>query len=122
MRPRASFIPERSCMLETADAPETATTTTLPAPALDRPSLLLPEPWPIDVVFLFPDGPIGSVRRDGEARRVILCRGPERIGAEWWRREHTTRDYYQLHLDDGSWLWVFRAIESGRWFLHGEWA
>lgn len=122
MRPRASHMPERVCAFETAEAPDTGAVSNIPAPLLDRPSLLLPQPVPVEVVFLFPDGPIGTIRRDGESHAVIRCIGPERICGEWWQREHTTRDYYRLHLDDGSWLWAFRCVESGRWFLHGEWA
>jgi protein ImuB len=122
MRPRASFIPERSCAFETVEAPGTGAVSNLPSPRVDRPSLLLPRPVPVEVVFLFPDGPIGYIRRDGESRRVVRCRGPERIGGEWWLREPGTRDYYQVHTDDGTWLWVFRACETGRWFVHGEWA
>lgn len=128
MKPRASLVPERSWVAETVEALDVET---LPSPfavAVDRPTRLLPRPAPIDVVFLVPDGPIGRVSLDGEGRRVLRCRGPERICGEWWRGggggrdAHATRDYYQLHTEDGAWLWVFRAVESGRWFLHGEWA
>lgn len=123
MRTRASHIPERSCVLEPVEA--AAQVQNLGGeepPLLERPSLLLEQPVPIDTVFLFPEGPIGSVTAFGETWRVLRCIGPERISAEWWRREHLTRDYYRLHTENGAWLWVFRVVENGRWFLHGEWA
>ena len=122
MRQRASHIPERCSAFETAEAPDTGAASNLAASELDRPTLLLSQPHPLDVVFLFPDGPIGSVRLSGESRKVIRCRGPERITGEWWAPECSPRDYYRVHTDDGAWLWLFRSVESGRWFLHGEWA
>lgn len=121
MRPRASHIPERSWSAEAPSMLEVGTATQA-APQLDRPTLLLAHPVPIESVCLFPDGPIGSVRMNGEARRVVRCRGPERLCGEWWRQESGGRDYYQIQAEDGAWLWVFRSSQSGRWFLHGEWA
>ncbi len=125
MRPRASFLPERSWVAETVETLDGETRASSFAAPVDRPTRLWPRPAPIDVVFLVPDGPIGRVSLDGEGRQVLRCRGPERISGEWWRDGYDvcgTRDYYQLHTDDGAWLWVFRVVESGRWFLHGEWA
>jgi hypothetical protein len=26
-----------------------------------------------------------------------------------------------VETEGGRWLWVFREVVSGRWFLHGEW-
>lgn len=122
LRPRASFIPERSWSAHAATDPAPPGPADAPAP-VDRPSRLLARPVPLDVVYLFPEGPIGRVTRagGGASREVIRCRGPERISGEWWRREFGARDYYQLQTEDGAWLWVFRAGGSGRWFLHGEW-
>lgn len=31
------------------------------------------------------------------------------------------RSYYRVQLEDGRFLWVFRQLVSGRWFVHGEW-
>lgn len=121
MQERSSHIPERAFMLESAERPASAGTAGPPALTLDRPSILLDRPIPIDVLFLTPDGPIGRIRRDGESRLVTYCSGPERIGGEWWRADHAMRDYYRVQTDDGAWVWVYRSVESGRWFLHGEW-
>lgn len=122
IRARASFIPERAWRSETALAFDAQNDRAAGVPELDRPTLLLSRPVQIEVVFLFPDGPIGTLRWNGEVRGVVRCRGPERLCGEWWRREHATREYYQVHTEDGAWLWVYRVMDSGRWFLQGEWA
>jgi protein ImuB len=31
------------------------------------------------------------------------------------------RSYYRVLLDDGRFLWVFRHLLTGRWFVHGQW-
>ncbi len=31
------------------------------------------------------------------------------------------RDYYRVQDEVGLWLWVFRRLDSGRWFVHGVW-
>jgi protein ImuB len=32
------------------------------------------------------------------------------------------RDYFRVEDDTGRWLWVYRAHDADRWFVHGEWA
>ncbi|MBY0261276.1 MAG: hypothetical protein K2Q20_02980 [Phycisphaerales bacterium] len=123
---RASHVPERSFTLEPAQDVRRGPSGPLePGPPLvDRPTLLLPEPEAVGVVFLHPEGPIGRLRRGGDDVGVLCCLGPERIGGEWWREDGGggERDYYRLHTDDGAWLWVYRDLMTGRWFVHGEWA
>ncbi len=34
----------------------------------------------------------------------------------------STRDYFKIQDDLGRWLWIYRVIETGRWFVHGQWA
>jgi protein ImuB len=90
---------------------------------MSRPSLLLPDPEPILVTALSPDGPVMSIRWRGEDERVITCHGPERIEPEWWRARgggESARDYFRVQDTQGRWLWVYRD-EQG-WFLHGVWA
>jgi len=48
--------------------------------------------------------------------------GPERIAGEWWRKNEPTRDYFAVQDDAGRWLWVYRELETGRWFVHGRWS
>ena len=31
------------------------------------------------------------------------------------------RDYYRVQDEAGLWLWVFRRLDTGRWFVHGVW-
>lgn len=91
-----------------------------------RPTRLLPQPEPIDVIALSPDGPVMQVITSlgsGAGRRVITCSiGPERLGGEWWRCREGARDYFRVQDDQGVWLWIFRDVCSGSWFIHGAWA
>lgn len=86
----------------------------------DRPSILR-EPCPTDVSLLLPDGPIAAVRVGGRMTRVIGCVGPERIESEWWRRPGPGRDYFKVQTEDGRWVWIYREVESAKWFVQGEW-
>lgn len=127
-RPRvvASHIPERAQAYERVDhlderrrddRDETPRAEeTLP----DRPSVLR-EARPTDVSLLLPDGPIAAVRVGGRMSRVIGCVGPERIESEWWRRPGPGRDYFKVQTEDGRWVWIYREVESAKWFVQGEW-
>jgi len=33
----------------------------------------------------------------------------------------STRDYFKIQNDSGRWLWIYRALETSRWFVHGQW-
>lgn len=50
---------------------------------------------------------------------VIRVSGPERIETGWWRGPDVSRDYFHLHLANGTVLWVFLDRRCGSWFLHG---
>jgi protein ImuB len=94
----------------------------------DRPSLLLTRAVPIDVTLLLPDGPIASIREGGggwgrdATHRITASVGPERIEGEWWQDDGPIRDYFKVQTQAGRWLWIFREVMDGRWYLHGEWA
>ncbi len=45
--------------------------------------------------------------------------GPERIETGWWRGPTVRRDYYRVATQSGHWFWIFRDLNSGRWFLQG---
>ncbi|MBK7404803.1 MAG: DNA polymerase Y family protein [Phycisphaerales bacterium] len=92
-----------------------------PAPPPDRPTLLLPRPEPAEVVAITPDGPVARLCWRGVDHPVVACIGPERISPEWWRFLHPTRDYFRIQDAQGRWLWVFREMETGRWFVQGVW-
>jgi protein ImuB len=51
-----------------------------------------------------------------------IVRGPERIDNHWWEQTATARDYYIARAGDGRLCWIFREIDSGRWFAHGLFA
>jgi protein ImuB len=90
----------------------------------DRPSQLFETPEPVEAMALTPDGPPTSLRWRGEQLSIIAAHGPHRISGEWWNgsADRAARDYFKVQDADGRWLWVFRDLERGRWFVHGEWA
>ena len=98
----------------------------------DRPPVLLDRPEPITVMALTPDGPPARLRWRGMEQRITASAGPERIACEWWHegtppeqaRKHEvgSRDYFKVQDERGCWLWVYRVVETGRWFVHGLWA
>ena len=90
----------------------------------DRPSLLLDRPEPVHVTSLSPDGPVVSFTRLGGRHPVRTCLGPERIAPQWWGEAPvgiSARDYFKLQDDQGRWLWIYRQLPEGRWFIHGLW-
>ncbi len=90
-----------------------------------RPLLLYPEPRPLEVVCVAPDGPpqcvwlAGHGGGDRARQRVTAHWGPERIETLWWQGRTVRRDYYRVAIESGSHLWIFRRLADGRWFLHG---
>ncbi len=87
---------------------------------LRRPLALLQPPRPLEVVAIVPDGPPIQFRYQHQNVQVVRYWGPERIESGWWRGPSQRRDYYRVESFDGKWLWLFRRIDDGRWFLHGE--
>jgi protein ImuB len=106
-----------------------------PAPAWPdqktRPLLLLPRAEPTEVTALVPDGPPRRFRWRGVIYEVATSEGPERIGAEWWRRHDghrspgPTRDYYLVEDAAGHLFWLYREglyereTAAARWFVQG---
>lgn len=86
-----------------------------------RPSRLFDPPCPVEILALYPDGPVCHVRWNGDDHTILTSIGPERIGPEWWKGREPTRDYYRVQSEEGRWLWLFREADSARWFVHGEW-
>lgn len=135
---RESHVPERAASLvpwhRSADTPRREVMW-----HTHRPALLLDTPRRLDVLALTPDHPptrwrfaqLGEPAPDRSAtwrevrRPAIPTLSPERIASEWWRGEMTrperTREYHAIQDESGVFLWVFREIETGRWFLHGLW-
>lgn len=104
-------------------------------PAQDRPPrplLMFDPPQPVAVIAGVPDGPPLRFRWRDKLHEVTLAEGPERIGAEWWRRRQghqpggagQTRDYYRIEDKEGRRYWMFRHGLFGEkgeiaWYLHG---
>jgi len=87
---------------------------------LPRPSLLLPEPQPLEVTVSRAGLPERVRTHEGWAW-VRRADGPERLRSDWWADEPWSRDYWVLALDDGRGerlAWVF-ATPAGAWFVHG---
>ena len=93
-----------------------------------RPLHLFDPPQPIETLAEVPDGPPLRFRWRRAMHEIARAEGPERIAAEWWRRDAATRDYYRLEDAAGRRFWVFRdglygiETERPRWFLHGVFA
>jgi protein ImuB len=89
-----------------------------------RPTILLPQPVPIQVTAPVPDYPPLLFRHQGKVHQIKKADGPERIEREWWLEEGPHRDYYCVEDQDGARYWLFRSghytgDRTQQWFLHG---
>jgi protein ImuB len=84
-----------------------------------RPLALKPQPLPITVVSVVPEGPPIRFRWQNDEHIVHQSWGPERIETGWWRGGHIRRDYYRVETVTGRRFWIFRHAD-GAWFLHGS--
>jgi protein ImuB len=87
-----------------------------------RPMCLLSEPRAIKVIVMPSDSRDGqpvSFTDAGEVYRLAHVRGPERITGQWWNGRTKARDYFDALDVDGNRYWLFRVVQTGRWFLHG---
>ncbi|MGN6371167.1 MAG: Y-family DNA polymerase [Phycisphaerae bacterium] len=90
---------------------------------VDRPSVLLEHPEKAEVLFLQPDHPPTQMNWRGRVHGLMNGSGPERIVTAWWgARLSSTRDYFKTQTEEGLWVWIFRELETERWFVHGLWA
>lgn len=118
--PRESHLPERAQVRADAPAPF--------APDPRRPLFLFARPEPVEAIAEAPDGAPLRFRWRRVAHRVAKAEGPERLGAEWWRADGPTRDYYRVETAEGRRFWLFRAgllgreTAAARWFVHGSFA
>lgn len=127
--PRESHVPERAVR---AAPPLTAAPSWVADPSAPRPIRLLQRPERIEATAPVPDDPPILFRWRGALHRIRAASGPERIGAEWWKRAapqrdrpetDLIRDYYRVEDTSGARFWVFRAgldvLRMPRWYLHG---
>lgn len=120
-----SHIPERAVRFVAPLAEEHAVASR--CSDTHRPIRLLPRPEPIEAMAPIPDDPPLLFRWRRRAHRVRCADGPERIAAEWWRRDEETRDYYRVEDEEGCRFWLYRAglyrpDAAPHWFLHGFFA
>lgn len=98
-----------------------------------RPFHLFDPPQPVEVIAEIPDGPPRQFRWRRTLHHVTRYEGPERIAAEWWKKQHgepvpPTRDYYRVEDAHGRRFWIFRHGLYGRgerqprWYVHGLFA
>jgi protein ImuB len=137
---RPSHIPERASVAVPVEASPSSATRGREGPAQreggsekpPRPIRLFDPPEPVEAVSLLPDDPPFRFTWRRRRHRVTRADGPERIAAEWWRREASgaadnIRDYYRVEDEEGRRFWLFRAGLYGadrppRWFVHGVFA
>ena len=130
--PRDTHIPEQAVLaLPAIEAPALEPWPTSPPdePPL-RPLHLFDPPQPIEVIAEVPDGPPRQFRWRRTSHDVTRYEGPERIAAEWWKRDDNaglTRDYYRIEDARGRRFWVFRhglyrEKAAPRWYVHGLFA
>jgi protein ImuB len=119
--------PQRVSPPKKPAAPRNLPTTTPFQP--ERPIRLFRVPEPIEVPATeIPDGPPPQFRWRRALHRVASVEGPERIAAEWWRKQEPTRDYYRVEDTDGRRYWLYRqgfysdSEPPPRWFMHGVFA
>jgi len=86
----------------------------------ERPLRLAPQPAPLEVIALVPDGPPLRFCLCGQTHLIARVWGPERIETGWWRGRPVRRDYYRVETDAGLRHWLFRRLADGHWFWHGE--
>jgi protein ImuB len=87
-----------------------------------RPLCLLPLPQLVRVIVMpseCRDGHPVSFTHNDEVHRLLDVRGPERIAAQWWSGSDKTRDYFDVADTTGGRFWLFRVLETNRWYLHG---
>ena len=90
--------------------------------AASRPAVLLPEPEPVRILSVVPDGPPVRLLRAGGTVELAHAHGPERLEASWADGPEARRDYWRVETPDGERLWIYQCRRSGSWFLHGLFA
>lgn len=129
--PQESHLPERTAALVPAATVAERALAYAEAPRPDAgepprfPVRLLGEPEPVETVAGVPDGPPLRFRWRRVLYEVVRAEGPERIAAEWWRRDAPTRDYFRVEDAEGRRFWLYRdglwgrEVDLPRWYLHG---
>jgi len=56
-----------------------------------------------------------AITRNGQQCRVAAIQNAWRIDDEWWREE-VSRHYFQVELQNGPVITVFRDVVTGKWY------
>jgi protein ImuB len=83
---------------------------------------LLPTPIEVGVIVSPSDDREGhpvALTHEGRVHRLRITVGPERVAGVWWSGHDRTRDYFDVADEEGRRFWIFRVIETWRWYLHG---
>jgi protein ImuB len=118
---RVSLVADHRPERAVATAPASASLETRrPKPVIAgrRPTQLLAKPRPIAAVTGETGRP-ASLSLDGRTQSIARATGPERIEAGFWEGNEARRDYWVVKDEAGVERWIFRELDSGRWFLHG---
>ena len=51
--------------------------------------------------------------------KVRVASGPWELEERWWTEDRTERDYWDVELEDGALLRIYRDRRSDRWFADG---
>ena len=87
--------------------------------ATARPTYLLPQPEPIEVLTVAPSGRLAQFDWKEQSHRIAQSWGPERVETGWWRNWGVWRDYYRVESTTGLRYWIFQRASDQQWFLHG---
>ena len=65
---------------------------------------------------------LSSFTHGGKFFQILKASGPERITGAWWQKRNKTRDYFDVEDGAGQRFWIFKVLETGKWYLHGIFA
>lgn len=130
--PVDTHIPELAVVarpvLRKPEAPDGERLAALQGARPTRPLRLFERPELIEAIAEIPDGPPLRFKWRRVLHEIAAIEGPERIAAEWWRKDALTRDYFRAEDAEGRRFWLYREGLYGRetprarWFMHGLFA
>jgi hypothetical protein len=74
-------------------------------------------PTPVRVIAT-PGGAPHAAIIDGRRRRVVAIRDDWRVQDRWWTDAPVDRHYFEVVLEPGRLMMLYREHPSGDWFAH----
>jgi protein ImuB len=116
-----AYVPEKTYRIaepqvKVEDAP------TSNGAASARPLCLLSSPIEVKAMVSPSDDRDGKpilFTHNRHVHHIVHSVGPERISGQWWEGHNKTRDYFDVESPNGKRFWIFRVMETGKWYLHG---